>query len=878
MKSGDVTPCPDTRTLERLLLGYAKGAEIEQLEKHVAACARCVATAQSLRSEDALLRALRGSDSAPAAPQQELIDAIVPLLKRLHPADEQETVPPRPGVAKDVGNRTTAPPPHPATPPLQTNARLPDQTLTVGSFGELTPSATPGVLGTLGAYRVLRQLGAGGMGVVYEAEDPQLRRQIALKVIRPELVARTDLRRRFLQEAQAVAAVEHDHIVAIFHVGEHEGLPYLAMPLLRGQTLEDRLRQANGPLPVDEVLRIGRETAEGLAAAHERGLIHRDIKPNNIFLEGARGEGRGARQEGRATTQLGDNASLAPRPSSLAPRVRILDFGLARVVQEEEKVLENTVTGTPAYMAPEQGRGEAVDARCDLFSLGCVLYRMATGKPAFRGNDLVSLLMSVALDEPAPPGQLNPQLPAALAEIIQRLLAKRPDQRPQTAAIVAAKLRDIERQRAEAARPKPSPWRWLVASAAAVLLAVGLTCGLSVGVYILLPREANAPPPKPGRVSFDFDDADGRLMVHDGEGRQYPIDVKGGHELSLSPGDYTVATVEKRHGRHLMPDRFHVNPEEIVSVPLRLVGEVRRHGLHTRSVQSVALAPVPGPLLALSGSNDGSVVGWNADRDDKPWTLGQHGAEVHTVAFSADGKWAASGSGGKAPPRRETDRSIRIWDVAERRETAILPGNPSWVTSVAFAPDGQRLLSGGVDGTVFLWDLATKTVLRRLEGHAPRRIRAVAFAPDGEHALSCGGDKVILLWDLVRGERVASLAGHTDTVSAAVFSPGGGRIASSSWDGTLRVWDVKSGTFREIKGHKGEVYGVAWLPDGRRLVSGGEDGTLRLWDAETGAELLSLRGHQGRVNAVAVSADGRYALSGGAEKQNQTVRLWELPR
>ncbi len=189
-----------------------------------------------------------------------MIDAVVPLLKRLRRADTTETLPPRDGASELTGDNTTG----------------------------LAETATPPVrveLAELGEYRVLRQLGVGGMGVVYIAEDPKLRRQIALKIIRPDLVARADLRERFLREAQAVAAVEHDHIVAIFHVGEHNGTPYLAMPLLRGRPLEEALREADGPLPVDEVLRIGRQTAEGLAAAHERGLVHRDIKPNNIFLE-----------------------------------------------------------------------------------------------------------------------------------------------------------------------------------------------------------------------------------------------------------------------------------------------------------------------------------------------------------------------------------------------------------------------------------------------------------------------------------------------------------------------------------------------------------------------------------------------------------------
>ena len=203
------TPCPDARTLERLLLGHLSGPQAEQLEAHVLECPRCVQVAQSLQADDALVLALHDADTLEPSPEQPLIDAVIPVLKRLRPSDQTQTLAP----GDTGGERGSA--------------------STTGLPGPLTPADTPGVLGMLGAYRVLRELGAGGMGVVYLAEDPQLKRQIALKVIRPELMTRTDLRERFLREAQAVAAVEHDHIVAIFHVGEHGGVPYLAMPLLR---------------------------------------------------------------------------------------------------------------------------------------------------------------------------------------------------------------------------------------------------------------------------------------------------------------------------------------------------------------------------------------------------------------------------------------------------------------------------------------------------------------------------------------------------------------------------------------------------------------------------------------------------------------------
>src|SRR5262249_6859878 len=206
------------------------------------------------------------------------------------------------------------------------------------------------------------------------------------------LAATAQARQRFLREARAAAAVEHEHVVVIYQVGEDRGIPFLAMQLLQGESLADRL-QREPPLPLPEALRIGREIAVGLAAAHDKGLIHRDVKPGNVWLESPGG------------------------------RVKLLDFGLARAVADDTGVSQaGTVVGTPAYMAPEQGRGEPVDARCDLFSLGCVLYQMCTGQPPFRGNNTVALLLAVARDQPSPPCQLNPDLPLPLSDLVMQLL------------------------------------------------------------------------------------------------------------------------------------------------------------------------------------------------------------------------------------------------------------------------------------------------------------------------------------------------------------------------------------------------------------------------------------------------------------------------
>jgi serine/threonine protein kinase len=253
----------------------------------------------------------------------------------------------------------------PVVPPTVTIDAVRGDDIAAAADGLGLPQGS-GEIGRLGPFRLVKLLGGGGMGAVYQAVDSQLGRSVAVKVMRPRLADCEEARGRFLREARAAAALEHDHVVPIYQVGEDNGIPYLAMPVLRGQSLRERLRRVPR-LSGAEVLRIGREIAEGLAAAHELGLIHRDIKPANIWIE----EGSG--------------------------RVKILDFGLARVANETARLTQDgTILGTPAYMAPEQASGSKdVGRRSDMFSLGSALYRMVTGRRAFPAESTAALLLAL---------------------------------------------------------------------------------------------------------------------------------------------------------------------------------------------------------------------------------------------------------------------------------------------------------------------------------------------------------------------------------------------------------------------------------------------------------------------------------------------------
>ncbi|VTS06156.1 serine/threonine-protein kinase [Tuwongella immobilis] len=283
------------------------------------------------------------------------------------------------------------------------------------------PAESADELGRLGPYRIRRKLAEGGFGAVFEAEDPRLQSSVAIKVLKPAHHS-PDQQARFLQEARTIRKLDSEYIVPLYAIEEHRGLWYLVMPFLRGRSLDDRLRMPS-PIPMVEILRIGREIAIGLQHAHDQGLVHRDIKPGNIWLK------------------------------SPNDRVQILDFGLARETESTEQMTSGHVVGTPAYMPPEQAMGQRSDARSDLFSLGCVLYQMVTGRRPFDGSTIFDIIDQILRSDPTPVITLVPSCPPGLATLIGELLEKSPECRPASAAVVAERLLAIDSAPSQATPP-----------------------------------------------------------------------------------------------------------------------------------------------------------------------------------------------------------------------------------------------------------------------------------------------------------------------------------------------------------------------------------------------------------------------------------------
>jgi len=591
-----VSLCPDAQMLQRFLLGQNSADEADTLEQHLEQCERCLSVLHTLAGRDSVVEAIRSQSGAEA--DNPAIRGLAERLKQLRPVDEATT-------------RTQAHTSEAATLPPRTQADAPEPQGHGASSEEiydfLAPGQEPGELGRLGQYQVRKVLGSGGMGVVFQAFDPHLERLVALKAMLPSMAASASAKQRFLREAKAAAAIKHDHIVTIYQVGEDRGAPFLAMEFLEGESLDERLKR-EARLPVPEVLRIGREMAVGLAAAHQRGLIHRDIKPGNVWLEE-----RGAPSAERAAQAGGPSALNAPRPT----RVKILDFGLARAVADQAHLTQaGAIIGTPAFMAPEQVGGEAVDARCDLFSLGCVLYRMATGELPFKGKDTISTLVAVANEKPRPPQQLNPQLPAALCTLIERLLDKKPDERPPSAAAVVDAIEAIERTDVSAApAQQPLAKRRLPRRvvAAAVLLALLGVAGYLFGPVVVR-YAANE-----GEVVIVIDDPQVQAVVDQtgvtirdrAKQREYKVQP-GRHDLKT--GEYVLEVTEVGGDVRLFTKEFTISRGGKTSVkvtfdPKVRVDESAANAVFTNSLgMEFVLVPRGKSWLGGGGGNRGPKV------------------------------------------------------------------------------------------------------------------------------------------------------------------------------------------------------------------------------------------------------------------------------
>jgi WD40 repeat protein len=879
--------CPDRQQLQRLLAGPDTAVdELAALAEHLEHCARCADTVHGLQGADTFVQLVR---AARAGRPREEEDVVEQLVKRITLLGYTPSPPATasPGLVADRGEEVA---------------------------GQLAPPQGPDEIGRLGPYRVLRLLGSGGMGVVFEAEDTRLRRRVALKVLKPPLAAGAEARGRFEAEALAMAAVEHDHVVPIYQVGEENGVAFLAMPLLKGESLESRLRR-EGKLAPAEAVRVGREVALGLSAAHARDLIHRDVKPANIWLEA--------------------------RDDAPSGRVKLLDFGLARAAAADARQTQpGTVIGTPAYMAPEQAADGPVDARADLFSLGCVLYRITTGRDPFAGPNPLAVLRAVESEHPPRPDQVDPAVPAPLARLIQRLLAKAPADRPPSALAAVEALDALAAGAMKAAaRPAdtaptirmPAPSRksgrrlrlQLAAGAAAALVLVA--------AGVLVPRLWPPKAPETGNKPADADKKDlPRLGIGGVVTDAPPLPgAKGWTIVTVAPRGRTCA-VAFRPGTNEVAT---VSEDDVIRLWDAATGRLVR-AIVPRLPKQSALWRLP---VIRSKPIRGSTLAWKADGvtlgcglptgevyliDAKtgrvtPFetTLGV----IASMAWSRDGNLLAVGiDGGKRT-------QVKVLDVHTKRQVALMPD--AEVDALAFSPDGELLAACG-NGS-HIWDINTEKSLPAAGKLAHRVIRtgALAWARDGK-ALALGGwlcelkpggkPRDLAVGDVRELEKTPVLAGHWkdegktlvlyagETIKtydvakgkkthevplkrspsyswdvgefdAAAFSGDGKILAGRVWT-TFSLWNSASGTReRDFPAPSGDTYWCA-SQDGRRLITirTGDD-TIRRYDTTSGSVVKAVTRTPHTWYDAGGSASGKYVLLGGtlfdATNLREIVRL-----
>lgn len=691
-------------------------------------------------------------------------------------------------------------------------------------------ASAPQPLSRLAEYEILKEVGRGGMGVVYQARHVRLGRIVALKMILGGALARAEDLKRFENEAAAAAHLQHSGIVALYEVGAHDNQPYFSMEFISGSSLAQRLLV--GPVPSRRAAKYMEAVAHAVHYAHTRGIIHRDLKPANVLLD--------------------DN-----------DQPKITDFGLAKLTASDSgQTRTGAVLGTPSYMSPEQANGRKdIGPATDIYSLGAILYELLTGKPPFRGETPLATLTLVSEQEPIAPRLLNPEADRDLETICLKCLEKEPVRRYASAELLA---QDVRRYlHGEPISARRMSWvgrsvKWCRRKPTlALLLFLVVAAPLSFMVFFYLSaleeKELHDIAQR-NRLESSRRLEALRYFLYDAEIRR----------AFQAHGDADFDRVKTLLDHHVpKDDQSDLRHWEWYFLKERSKGRFSLEG-HLGRANAVAYRP-DGKFLASAGgepTRPGEIKIWDSATGSHGLSLQGHTDSISSLAYSHDGALLASGS---------YDKTIRVWDLVNRKELVTFREHDQDVLGVAFSPQDTLLASASADGTVRLWDYGAgikgeKDAVKVLKGHT-KEVSAVTFSPTGNTLASAGFDGMVRLWDAKTGAARGTLKGHEGEVRALAFSPSGKILASGggkgSQRGEVRFWDTDTGRLLFTRsGLSDRVLSLAFSSDSK-LAAAGSDGIIRIWDQPLSSEAARVRADAEVVFGVTFSPDGQHLVAAG---------------
>jgi len=759
--------------------------------------------------------------------------------------------------------------------------------------------------GRLGDFIIHQEIGRGGMGIVYEAEQISLGRRVALKVLPFAAVLDPRQLERFKNEARSAAMLHHPNIVGVHSVGCERGVHYYAMEYIHGINIANVISRsrhaAERPVPCvssreetepigqagnatanviggsqryRSITLLGIQAADALQYAHRVGVVHRDIKPSNLLVD-------------------------------TSGHLWIADFGLAITQTDSNLSITGDLLGTLRYMSPEHASGDhgAVDHRTDIYSLGITLYEMVAQRSAYDASDRRQLLRQVIEAQPRPLRKIDKNVPKDLETIVQKAMAKVPAARYQTAADLAEDLRRFVEDKPIVARRTGSAER-LWRSARRNPLVAGLTA-LIVFLLILLSVGGPIVAIRQTRLARETNRQNYVLAINAAYKAWEKGDVARTRELlsqhlpALKDEDlrgfewyYLWTKIEAfsnmpalQHGSAVTSVAFSSDGRLMVTGGED--GTVKLWRNEKPSYQLVETLPSetgmvtavtfsPSRQLLAATSWDGFATLWNTESGLRKSQLKTSIHPALCLAFSPDGRYLAVGGGSHTADARE-GFDIEIWDLAAHRRKTTLEGHHSDVNSIVFSSDGHLLVSGSKDQTVRIWDTDTGRTIRVLRHHR-RPVTAVAFSPDYAILATSSARTIKLLnrddWSL---RTVFRYPGHG--ITSFAFAPEGGTLASAGADGSVRIWDIAAGQLSEtIRGHADDVTSVAFSPDGQWLLTGSADHTARIWDVRKHLRQPELDVRGSLWNRIAISSTGKSLVlaSSALVKQEDKVVAGEI--